>query len=511
MTQLRRSLLALTAGVALVVSCSESPTQPRIDTVVVVPPPPPVVAAIALTGPTGITVGRTATFTGTPQTSLGVTVAGKTISWSSSNAAAITIDAAGLARAVAPGTAVITASVDGVTASRTVVATDASLVTLTLTGNSGPLALGSSVQFTASGRDSANQPVAIRSITWKSSNPNIVSVSSTGLVTATGLGTATISVEGVTVTAANATVNITVIPVPTARVVIAPLDTILRFRNPKPIVATARDSAGNVIQRPITYQSSDVDVALLDVFGTATATGQGPVTIYASSGGKRDSVRLYVVSDSGFYVVATGGKPGDIASAFIDIPNGTGVSTQSRVIPSDSASRFNFVTNNGTYRARVTTTADPATVPVALAPVVLQMGLLNGSVVTLRPPSTVAVVPLKPYTATITAPASVARGSQVTVTWTFDETTQPFSFFPDRAPTGALYFSDTNGGDFSGTAVPATVTRDPTTLVSTFSATFTAPAAAGTIYFQVQADAAVGQMLFPIVYRGQALRTITVQ
>lgn len=511
MTQLRRSLLALTAGFALVVSCSESPTAPPIDTVVVIPPPPPVVAAIAITGPTSITVGRTATFTGTPQTSLGVTVTGKTLSWATSNAAAITIDAAGLARAVGPGTAIITASVDGVNASRTVVATDASLVTLTLTGNSGPLALGSSVQFTIAGRDSANQPVAVRTTTWSTSNPNVLTVSSTGLVTAVGLGTATISVEGVTVTAANATVNITVIPVPTARVVIAPLDTILRFRNPKAIVATVRDSAGNVIQRPIAYQTSDVDVALLDVFGLATATGQGPVTIYASSGGKRDSVRLYVVPDSGFYVVASGGKPGDVAAAFIDIPNGTGVTTQSRVIPADSASRFNFLTNNGTYRARVITTADPATVAAALTPVALQLGILASSVVTLGPPSTVAVIPLKPYTATISAPTTVALGSAVTVTWTFDETTQPFSFFPDRAPTGALYYSTANGADFSGTAVPATVTRDPTTLRSTFSATFTAPAAAGTIYFQVQADGAVAQLLFPIVFRGQALRTITVQ
>ena len=512
MTQLRRSLGALAAVLALAASCGESPTQP----IVVVPPPPPpppapVVAIIPVTGPNRIAVGRTATYTANPQTTQGVTVPGKTITWSSSNSAVITVDAAGLARAVAPGTVVISATVDGVVGNVTVISSDASLVTLTLTGNSGPLALGSSVQFTAAGRDSANQPVALRSLTWTTSNANVATVSSTGLVTTTGVGSATISAEGVTNTAVTATVNITVIPVPTTRVVIAPVDTILRFRNPKTIVATARDSAGNVINRPLTYQTSNPDVALLDPFGLATATGQGPVTVYVTSGTRRDSVRLYVVPDSGFYVVATGGRPGDVAAAFIDIPLGTGVTTQSRTIPSDSASRFNFVTNNGTYRARVVTTADPAASPAAIANVALQLGAFASTAVTLRPPSTFVVIPLKPYTATISAPTTVARGSTVTVNWTFDETTQPFAFFPDRAPTGSLYYSETNGADLSGTAVPATVTRDPNTGISVFSATFTAPLNAGTIYYQVGGDGAIAQLLFPIVYRGQTMRTITVQ
>ena len=95
-------------------------------------------------------------------------------------------------------------------------------------------------------------------------------------------------------------------------------------------------------------------------------------------------------------------------------------------------------------------------------------------------------------------------------TWTFDETTEPFSFFPDRAATGTLYYSTVNGADLAGSAVTATVVRDATGR-STFSATFPAPATPGTIYFQVAADGAVAQLLFPIVFRGQALRTITVQ
>lgn len=513
MTQIRRSFIALIGVFALVTSCGETTTQPPVDTTKLPPPPPPppVVATVLIAGPTRITVGRTATFTGTPTTSAGVTVPGKTVAWTTSNAAAVTVDATGLARAIAPGTATLSATVDGVVGTVAVVSSDASLVTLALTGNAGPLSLGSVVQFTAAGRDSANQPVALRSLTWMTSNPAVATVSSTGLVTTTGLGTATISAEGVTVTAAMASVNITVIPVPVARVVITPTtDTILRFRSPRMIAATARDSAGNVLQRPLTFRSSNVDVAVLDQFGLATATGLGPVTIYASNGALSDSVRLFVVPDSGFYVVAIGGRPGDVANAFIDIPNTTGAATQSRVIPADSTSRLTFVTSAGTYRARATTTPDPTTAPAAIIGVALQIGSVTSTAVTLGPPSSLAVIPLKPYTATISAPATAALNSTVTVTWTFDESTQPFSFFPDRAATGSLYYSTTAGADLSGTSVPATVTRDAAGL-STFSASFVAPSAASTIYIQVAADGATAQLLFPIVYRGQALRTITVQ
>ncbi len=511
MTQVRRSLIALTAGLVCVMSCSEAPTQPPADTVIVVPPPP-VVAIVVMTGPGRITVGRTATYTATPQTTTGVTVPGKTVAWTTSNAAAVTVTAAGVATAVAPGTATISATVDGAVGTVAVISSDASLVTLALTGNTGPLALGSSVQFTAAGKDSANQAVALRALTWMSSNPSVLSVSSTGRVTANGVGTATISAEGVTVTAAMASVNITVIPVPVVQVVIAPVaDTILQFSAPRTIVATARDSAGNVLQRPLTYRSSNVDVAVLDPAGLASATGVGPVTIYASNGTKSDSVRLYVVPDSGYYVVTTGGTPGDPVSVAIDIPAAVGPAIRTGIIPADSVSRFTIVTSNGTYRARASTSADPARAPAALTGIALQIGIAaTNKAVTLGPPSTVSVFALKPYTATISAPATVAINSTVTVTWTFDETAQPFSFFPDRAPTGRLLYSTTTGLDLSGTSVPATVTRDGAGL-STFSATFTAPSSAGTIHLQVAADGAVSQLLYPIVFRGQAMRTITVQ
>lgn len=405
----------------------------------------------------------------------------------------------------------ISATADGVVGTFAVTSSDASISSLTLSGPTTTLVLGGTRQYTAAGRDSVNEPVAIRSITWQTSDPRVATVSQTGLVTAVGIGTAVISAEAVTVSAATASVNVTVIAVPTASVTIAPFDTLLRFRAPRQIVATARDSAGNPLVRPFTYTTSNVDVAVLDDFGLVSATGEGSVTITAISGGRSASVRLFVPSDSGLYVAVIGGVAGDQATASIDIPNATGPVTSTRVIPADTVTRFNFVTANGNYRVRASTTVDAGRGPAALLGYALQLGATAADVpVTLGPPSTVVTVPLRPYTATFFAPSVVAVNSQVTVTWTFDETTAPFSFFPDRAPTGTLYYSTTSGADLSGTAVPAGVLRDLSG-VSSFSATFNAPATPGTIYFQVAADGAVAKLLYPIVFRGQALRTITVQ
>jgi len=218
------------------------------------------------------------------------------------------------------------------------------------------------------------------------------------------------------------------------------------------------------------------------------------------------------VPDSGLYVATTGGFPGDAVQIAIDQPNATSAATFFVAAPADGVASTNIVTSNGVYRVRTSTTPDPARSTQALVSTALLLGATTSAVpVTLTPPSTVVSIPMRPYTASITAPATVAVNSTVTVSWTFDETTMPFSFYPDRVPTGALYYSTANGPDLSGTAVNATVTRDPTTGISTFSASFVAPATPGTIYFQVNGDAVTAKLLYPIVFRGQAMRTITVQ
>ena len=510
MISLRRSALATFAFVLFSACGSETITEVKKEEPPPPPPPPPVVASVSVAGPTRLVVGRVDTVKATARAASSAVITGRTVSWSSSNTAAVTVGSDGAVRAVAPGTAVVSATVDNVVGSISITASDASIVSLTLTPPANVL-VGGTAQIGATARDSVNQPVVIRSIAWTTSSPNVATVSPTGLVTALASGTVTLTA---TVFGGVANITLTVIPVPVASIVFAPFDSVLHLRFPKRVVASALDSAGNVLAgRALTYSSANVDVATFDAFGLLTASGfrLGTDTVTVSSGGKSASTRYFVPPDSGLYVATVGGVPGDPVSVSIDIPGATFPSTASGLVPADGVSRFTFVTSNGNYRVRSSTSVDPARSAVAPVGVALLIGSTTTAVpVTLGPPSTIVSIPMAPYSATITAPASAVRGATVSVSWTFDESRQPFSFFPDAAPTGTLWWSTTSGIDLSGTPVAATVTRDPTTFISTFTATFVAPSTAATVYLQVEGDGPVARLLFPIVFRGQSLKTISI-
>ena len=70
-------------------------------------------------------------------------------------------------------------------------ATSVASVSLTPTGNRRLFAVGETVQLTATPRDASGNPVSAQ-VNWTTSNASVVTVSSTGLVTATGFGTATV-------------------------------------------------------------------------------------------------------------------------------------------------------------------------------------------------------------------------------------------------------------------------------------------------------------------------------
>src|SRR5258708_28444265 len=162
MTRLR----SIRAGgvTALLIACGgETPTTPPVATPKAPPPPPPppVGARVTLTGPAKLTVGRADTVKATARTAAGVTVTGKTFAFTSSNTAAVTVDAAGVVRAAGPGTATISGTTDGVTGTLSVVSTDASLLSITLTPPANPILIGGTGHICASGKDSSGASVAI--------------------------------------------------------------------------------------------------------------------------------------------------------------------------------------------------------------------------------------------------------------------------------------------------------------------------------------------------------------
>ena len=136
-------------------------------------------------------------------------IAGPEVTWGSSNPSIVSVNSSGLATAVRSGTATITASAGGQTATASVTVRPVVVAVSVTPANATITAAGGRQQFTAQATDTNGNPVTGRVITWDASAPNVAALSPSGLATGVGNGAALINatVDGMTGTAA-LTVNL---------------------------------------------------------------------------------------------------------------------------------------------------------------------------------------------------------------------------------------------------------------------------------------------------------------
>ena len=135
------------------------------------------------------TTTLTATLTGTD----GQPAVGRTVTWSSSNTAVATVSGTGVVTGVTDGTVTITATSEGVSASRNVTVSGPPLVaSITVTPATPFKGIGQTQQMTATARSAAGNTVPGVTFTWSSNSTN-ASVSATGVVTCNAVGNATIT------------------------------------------------------------------------------------------------------------------------------------------------------------------------------------------------------------------------------------------------------------------------------------------------------------------------------
>jgi outer membrane protein OmpA-like peptidoglycan-associated protein len=122
------------------------------------------------------------------------------VAWTSSNAAVVSVNASGLATAQRNGTATVTASAGGQTATASVTVRQLVTSVAVTPANATISAAGGKLQFTAQATDASGRPVTGRVIYWADSVPNVATLSGTGQATAVGNGAALIlaTVDGVT-------------------------------------------------------------------------------------------------------------------------------------------------------------------------------------------------------------------------------------------------------------------------------------------------------------------------
>jgi trimeric autotransporter adhesin len=275
----------LLTGQATITARSEGRSGTTTVTVTAVP-----VARISVTPPSpSIDAGGTVQLTATVFDA-DDNVLLRTVTWSSSASGTATVSGDGLVTGVAPGQVTIRASAGGVDGESAVTVRDISVARVQVTPSSATLLPGETVQLQATVYD-ANDNVLSRSVSWTTTSAGVATVSGAGMVTAVSPGQALIraTVDGISGEA-----TITVNQVPVARVEVSPSSATLLPGETVQLQATVYDANDNVLDRPVSWATSNSSVATVSGSGTVTAVAAGSATITASSGGQQGASSITV-------------------------------------------------------------------------------------------------------------------------------------------------------------------------------------------------------------------------
>ena len=194
--------LAVVALLTLGDGCSDGAGPPASGQVIT-----DVVARVDLTpGALSLPVGGSGQLSAVARNAAGQAVSGQSYAFASSSPAIATVSSTGLVSGVSAGSAVVTVTVAGKSASASITVTAASggaPTRVVVTPTSGSIVVGASLQLTAVAYDVQNQVTTRDPVLFLTSNSVVASVSAAGLVTGLAAGTATITatVGGLTATA----------------------------------------------------------------------------------------------------------------------------------------------------------------------------------------------------------------------------------------------------------------------------------------------------------------------
>lgn len=162
-----------------------------------------------------------------------------------------------------------------------------------ITSEVSALLVGASVQLTVEIRDDRGEVISQPSVSWKSSDATVLSVSSSALATGIKPGTATITA---TSGGKSGTLVIQVSQVPVAHVIVTPaLDTVIAGLSVQLSAALASATDQVLTGRPVTWASSDTTIATVNGAGLVHGVKGGEVTISARSEGVTGTAGVTVI------------------------------------------------------------------------------------------------------------------------------------------------------------------------------------------------------------------------
>ncbi|NLB00053.1 MAG: PGF-pre-PGF domain-containing protein, partial [Methanomicrobiales archaeon] len=290
-------------GTATVIVSDEEPVEPIVVCVEVYP------------SPVTLDIGDTNQFSATAFDQDDNVVAGVEFEWSCSGQDIGTIDEYGLFTALAAGTAVVTATVDGIsgTADLTINAGEPALARIVVIPSAATIEVGGDLEYRAVAFDRFGNLVPDADITWECCNGGIGSIDESGFFTALSSGTATITACG-DGAKGSATVTVNCNAPTLDRIVVIPSAITLTEGDTAAFTATAFDQDG--IEMPdveVAWGCDNPVVGEIDESGFFTALVAGTATVTATAEGIPGAAEVTVT-----------GEPADLTISPSDIILSTG-------------------------------------------------------------------------------------------------------------------------------------------------------------------------------------------
>ncbi len=207
----------------------------------------------------------------------------KTLIWTSSNPAVVTVSNDGKVSAIGDGTAIVkVATADGSNLSSTCKITVAPVLvtSVQLSALEAALHVGGTVELTATVfPENATNPVVI----WATSDPSVATVVD-GKVTAVGVGTANITATTTDGTNLTSACKVTVTAIPVESITLN--QTVAELMVGDQLQLTATVTPENATNKTLIWTSSNTEVATVNENGLVTVVGEGTavITVTASDG-----------------------------------------------------------------------------------------------------------------------------------------------------------------------------------------------------------------------------------
>ncbi|MBL0169943.1 MAG: Ig domain-containing protein [Gemmatimonadaceae bacterium] len=173
------------------------------------------------------------------------------------------------------------------------------LTTLTVSFAAAAVTVGKSTTASVAAIDERGRPMSVGVTTWNTSQPSVATIGADGVIRAVSVGQTIVTAKVGTVQG-QATIVVTPLPpgpVPVATVSVSPSSATLESGESMQLGAKPRDYAGNaLVDRVVTWTSSEPTVATVSPTGLVTALGAGTAVVEATSEDARGAMVFNVTA-----------------------------------------------------------------------------------------------------------------------------------------------------------------------------------------------------------------------